>query len=133
MEYVPMRDSPKATFPIAAPRLRWIAAAAALLVACAAGAALPLRTIEECVETGTRAVSLPGTAGGSLSASPCTGCPSVRLRFDARTRYLIGKQAVTYAKFREAAAKSGQRLDLFYEPKTRTLTRLRIPAAAGVK
>jgi hypothetical protein len=117
----------------ALPRARWIAAAAAVLVAGAAMAALPLKTIEECVETGTREVSLPGAAGGSLSASPCPGCPSLRLRFDARTRYLIGTQAVTYAQFREAAAKRDFRLDLFYEPKTRTLTRLRIPAAAGAK
>jgi len=114
-------------------RSRWIAAAASALFACAASAALPLKTIEECVESGTRSVSLPGTAGGSLTASPCPGCPTVRLRFDARTRYLIGKQTVSYAQFREAAAKEDLRLDLFYEPKTGTLTRLRIPAAAGAK
>lgn len=103
------------------------------LLAGAAAAAVPLKTVEECIETGTRAVSLPGTAGGSISASACTDCSSLRLGFDSRTRYFVGTQAVNYAKFRQAAAKSDLRLDVFYDPKTRTVTRLRIPAAAPVK
>jgi hypothetical protein len=109
------------------------AAALGLALAGAAVAAPQLRTIEECVESGTRAVSLPGTASGSLSASPCTGCPSLRLAFDARTVFLVGKQQVTYAKFREIAAKDDLRLDVFYQPQTRVLTRLRVPAAGNGK
>ena len=107
--------------------------AACALFAGAAFAAPPLKTVEECIETGTRAVSLPGVAGGSISATPCTGCTSLRLRFDAQTKYLVGKQAVNYTKFRQAAAKSDLQLDVFYDPKTRTVTRLRIPAVASVK
>jgi hypothetical protein len=107
--------------------------AACTLFAGAASAALPLKTIEECIETGTRAVSLPGAAGGSISAAPCAGCAAMNLRFDARTVYLVGKQAVNYAKFRQVAVKSDLQLDVFYEPKTRTVTRLRIPAVAPVK
>lgn len=109
------------------------AAALGLALAGTAVAAPQLRTIEECVESGTRAVSLPGTASGSLSASPCTGCPSLRLAFDARTVFLVGKQQVTYAKFREIAAKDDLRLDVFYQPQTRVLTRLRVPAAGNGK
>jgi hypothetical protein len=115
-------------------RARWLLAAIGTLAASIAGAALPLKTIEECVETGTRAVSLPGVASGSLSASPCAGCPIIRLRFDGGTRYLIGKQVVTYAKFRAEAAKGDDlRLDVFYEPKTRTLTRLRLAATGNAQ
>ena len=84
----------------------WLLLAACALSAGAAAAALPLKTIEECIETGTKSVSLPGVAGGSLSASSCTGCASLRLKFDARTRYFVGSQAVNYTKFRQAAAKS---------------------------
>lgn len=109
------------------------AAALGLALAGTAVAAPQLRTIEECVESGTRAVSLPGTARGSLSASPCTGCPSLRLAFDARTVFLVGKQQVTYAKFREIAAKDDLRLDVFYQPQNRVLTRLRVPAAGNGK
>jgi cytochrome c5 len=107
-----------------------LVAAAALLAAGAAAAAPQLQTIEECLETGTRAVSLPAAAGGTLSASTCSGCPTLRLRFDARTVFLVGKQRVNYAKFREAAGKDDLRLDVFYQPQTRVLTRLRIPAAS---
>lgn len=110
-------------------RAAWLAVAVGIALAGTAGAAPMLKTIEECLESGTRAVSLPGAATGTLSASPCTGCPTLRLRFDARTAYLIGKQPVTYAKFREAAAKEDLRLDVFYQPQTRVLTRLRLPAA----
>lgn len=114
-------------------RASWLAAAIGVLVTTAAGAALPLKTIEECVESGTSLVRLPGTSGGTLSASQCSGCPSVRLSFNSRTRYFIGKEQVTYTKLREAAAKGDLRLDLFYEPKTRNLTRLRLAAAGNGK
>lgn len=114
-------------------RASWLAAAIGIFATCAAGAALPLRTIEECLESGTTLVSLPGVAGGSLSARQCSGCPSIRLSFDGRTRYFIGKEQVSYAKLHEAAAKGDVRLDLFYEPKTRKLTRLRLAAAGNVK
>ena len=108
----------------------WLVAAGAFATA-AAGAALPLKAIEECLESGTTLVTLPGVAEGSLSARQCSGCPSLRLDFDADTRYYIGKEQVSYAMLRQAAAKGDLRLDLFYEPKTRELTRVRL-AAAGV-
>lgn len=112
---------------------RWTLGAATLLGASLALAEPVLKTIEECVETGTTVVNLPASAGGSLSAAPCSGCPTLRLRFDAKTRYFIGKEQVSYTRFRESAAKGDLRLDLFYEPKTRTLSRLRIPAVGRVK
>lgn len=115
-------------------RSHWLTGAIlAFAAATAAGAAPQLATIEECLETGTDAVSLPGTASGSLSTNPCRGCPTLRLRFDGRTRYFVGKEQVTYAKLREAAAKGDLRLDLFYEPKSRNLTRLRLAAGGSDK
>jgi len=114
-------------------RARWLAAAIGALAIGAASAAPQLGTIEECLESGTDLVSLPGVAGGSLSASQCRGCESFRLKFDQRTRYFIGKEPVTYAKLREAAAKGDLRLDVFYQPKTRILTRLRLAAAGGAQ
>ncbi len=64
------------------PRLarRLAATVFALAISIAAAAGPQMTTIEECVESGTDLVSLPGTAGGSLSASQCSGCPSVRLQ-----------------------------------------------------
>jgi len=115
--------------------------AASILVAfvgtLAAGAALgqqarTLKAVTGGLESGTRIVSLPGVAGGALSATECaSGCPVLRLRFDGATRYYIGKQAVPYAKFREAASKGDLRLDIVYRYSDMTLTRLRIPAVAA--
>lgn len=110
---------------------RWLAAVLATLAAAGALAQGPLTTIEECVESGTDLVILPGTPGGTLTASACRGCPAVRLSFDARTRYFIGKEAVSYDQLREAAAKGALRLDVFYRPDNRTLTRLRLAAAVA--
>ncbi len=112
-------------------RAGWLAVAIGIAVTGVAGAAPRLGTIEECLESGTKAVSLPSAANGTLSASPCTGCPTLRLQFEDATVYLVGKQQVTYAKFREAAAKDDLRLDIFYKPQTRVLTRLRVPAVGN--
>lgn len=109
------------------------AALLGLLLASAALAAPQLGTIEECLESGTGAVSLPGVANGDVSASPCAGCPTLRLKLDPRTRFYIGKEQVSYKRLREAAAKGDLRLDLFYEPKSRSLSRVRLAAASTGK
>ena len=114
-------------------RAPWLATAFGLAIAGAAAAAPQLKAIEECLESGSRAVSLPGTPAGTLSASPCSGCPALRLSFDGRTVYLVGKEQVSYVKFREIAAQDDLRLDIFYKPQTRVLTRLRVPATGNGK
>jgi hypothetical protein len=107
-----------------------LAAVAGLLLAVTAHAAPPLRTVEECLETGTDLVALPGAAGGTLSARACRGCQTLSLKFDARTRYFIGKEPVPYARLREAASRRTQQLYVFYQPGSRILTRLRLDAGA---
>ena len=114
-------------------RAGWIAAAIGVLAAAAASAQAPLRTVEECLETGTDLVALPGAAGGTLSATGCRGCETLRLKFDQRTRYFIGKELVPYARLREAASKGTVRLYVFYRPNDKTLTRLRLVAAGTAK
>jgi formylglycine-generating enzyme required for sulfatase activity len=114
-----------------APR-RATALLAALVGALAAGAALgqgSLTAVTGGLESGTRLVSLPGVPSGTLSATECSnGCPVLRLRFDASTRFYIGQKPVTYVKFREAASKGDLRLLIFYRYSDNVLTRLRIPA-----
>jgi hypothetical protein len=114
-------------------RAGWIAAAIGVLAAAAASAQAPLRTVEECLETGTDLVALPGAAGGTLSATGCRGCETLRLKFDQRTRYFIGKELVPYARLREAASKGTVRLYVFYRPNDKTLTRLRLVATGTAK
>ena len=91
-----------------------------------------LKAVTGGLESGTRLVSLPGVPSGTLAAKECSsGCPILRLRFDSATRFYIGKQAVPYAKFREAASKADLYLQISYRYSDNTLTRLRIPAVAS--
>ncbi len=109
-----------------------LAAALGALVATAALGQGTLTGLTGGLESGTTLVSLPGIASGTLAATECaSGCPTVHLRFDRNTRYFIGTQAVPYAKFREAAAKGDLYLLISYRLADKTLTRLRIPAAAA--
>ncbi len=110
---------------------RWLAAAIAVLVTATTQAQRQTVHVEECLESGTRLVSLPGSPGGSLSASECRGCESLRLGFDAATRYFIGDEAVSYARLREAAGQKPAALNVCYDPKNRTLTRLRLAATGA--
>ncbi len=114
-------------------RAGWIATAIGVLATAGAGAQGPLKTVEECLESGTDLVTLPGVAGGTLSASQCRGCETLRLKFDARTKYYVGKELVPYARLREMAALGPVQLDVFYRPDTKTLTRLRLAAAGNAK
>jgi hypothetical protein len=99
----------------------------------AAGASAQVRTkgITGGLESGTTLVTLPATPSGSFLARECRDCPSIRVSFDSNTRFVIGDQQVSYAKFREAAAKGDIRLYVSYRLSDRTLTRLRLAAAGN--
>jgi len=120
--------SPRAS---ASRRVACVGALALALAAAGAAADPKLQGVTGALESGTRLVSLPAIAGGTLSATECaSGCPVMRLRFDANTRYYIGREAVPYATFRKAASKGDLRLMVSYRLSDNTLTRLRIPAVA---
>lgn len=112
-------------------RRTWVLAAIGALASAAALAGPQLGTIEECLESGTDLVALPGVPGGTLSARACSTCETLRLGFDANTRYFIGKEAVSYVRLREAASKGRQNIYVFYRPDTKALTRVRLEAGAG--
>jgi hypothetical protein len=114
-------------------RAGWIAAAIGMLATAAVGAQVPLKTVEECLETGTDLVTLPGVAGGTLSATECRGCETLRLKFDTRTKYYVGKELVPYARLRELAGLGTVRLYVFYRPDSKILTRLRLVAVGNAK
>jgi hypothetical protein len=108
-----------------------LALALCVLAAGAAHARAPTKGITGGLESGTDLVRLPGTPGGTLTAIECRGCPSLRLSFDRNTRYYIGKEPVTYARFRDAASKGNFGLYISYRLDTKVLTRLRLPAAVN--
>jgi len=110
-----------------------IAAAFAVgaLLAAGANAQKPTKGITGGLESGTTLVTLPATPSGSFLARECSDCPSIRVSFDESTRYVIGDEQVSYAKFREAASKGDIRLYVSYRLSDRTLTRLRLAAAGN--
>ena len=107
-----------------------LATAIGALAASQAIAGPQLGTIEECLETGTDLVPLPGVPSGTLAAKGCTACETLRLNFDQRTRYYIGEEAVPYTRLLAAASTGTTRIYVFYRPDTRALTRLRLEAGA---
>lgn len=108
----------------------WAVCFVAAFTAAAASGQGTLKAITGGLESGTTLVTLPGLPSGTLAARECsTGCPIVRLQFDRDTRFYVGKDAVPYAKFRQAASKGDLRLMISYRLSDKTLTRLRLPAA----
>ncbi|MEX1108178.1 MAG: hypothetical protein WEC00_04630, partial [Dongiaceae bacterium] len=103
-------------------RIGLLAAALGALVASSANAGPQLGTIEECLESGTDLVSLPGVPGGTLSAKGCATCETLRLTFDQQTSYFIGKEAVPYSRLLAAVKKGPQTIYVFYRPETRALS-----------
>jgi hypothetical protein len=109
----------------------WVALACGMLVATSAVAQLRTKGITGGLESGTDLVTLPAAPRGSFLARECSDCPSIRVSFDANTRYFISDEPVTYAKLREAAGKGDIRLQVSYRLHDRTLTRLRLAAAGN--
>lgn len=109
----------------------WLAAAACALLAGPVLAQKPMVILEDVLETTTSLVPLPGSPGGSVTARECRDCPSQRLEFGKETRYFVGKEAVSYNRFRQLAALGDGRLYVYFTPETRVLTRLRLSAAPG--
>lgn len=108
-----------------------LAAAIGALASAAAIAAPRLGTVEECLESATNLASLPAVPGGTLSAKECSTCATQRLSFNENTRYFIGKEAVSYARLREAAGKGKQNIYVFYRRDSKALTRVRLDAGAN--
>ncbi len=101
---------------------------AALLMADGAGASL--RIVEQAIETSTLSISLPDDVTGSIAVTACDGCKPLLLRLSPGSQYFVGKSPVTYAEFRSLAVGSGARqLNIFYDGKGRTITRLVVPGS----
>jgi hypothetical protein len=99
-----------------------VLAMAALLGA--SSAASTLRMVEQAIETSTVTTSLPDDATGSMAVSACAGCKPVLLRLSSDSQYFVGKTPVSYAQLRAAASDTTRQLNVFYDAKGRTITRL---------
>ena len=102
---------------------------AALLAAAGAGATL--RIVEQAIETSTLSTSLPDDESGSLAVSACNGCKPVLLQLSSKSQFFVGKTPVTYAQLRAAAGVAARQLNVFYDAKGRTITRLVVSGQQG--
>ena len=97
------------------------------LAAASLPAAAALKVIEQAIETSTFAISLPDSGSGSVAVKACAQCKPMLLRFTPRSRFLVSGAQVPYSEFVALARGSGEQgLDIFYDRKTGTITRLRM-------
>ena len=86
-----------------------------------------LKVIEQAIETTTFVVSLPDGSNGSIAVKSCAQCKPVLLRLTPRSTFQVGGTPVQYKEFLELARGSrDQGLNIFYDGKTGTITRLRM-------
>jgi hypothetical protein len=80
---------------------------------------------EEALEASTAVVQLPSTPGGSLMIRQCSSCPAMIVRFDADSRFFLGKRQVTLPELNRFLAAGGTYgLTVFYRRGDRSITRV---------
>lgn len=87
-------------------------------------AQLTPRAVEAAVESNTEIVSLPDSIPADLGFQPCGTCSFRTLRMDETARLFIGTQQVSLSDLRRYANRGSTGLDVFYDEKTRLVTRI---------
>jgi len=83
-----------------------------------------LISYETGIEASTDYVNVPSAAYGTWSVTPCAGCRTDVLRLDDKSEFFVGEQPVPLATLRQYAGRGASQLDVFYETKTRRVTRV---------
>lgn len=113
---------------------------AVLLLSLASPARAVLKDIEQAYELAPAAVRVPTVSEGNLTLFPCAKCPPVSLRVTPATAWFTAVppgRATSQDEFlkimRKAAANRQTLIYVYYEPRTRRVTRLVLdaPAAGG--
>jgi len=123
---------------------RWLPTgllAAGLLLAAATPARAVLKAVEQAYELAPSAVRVPTASDAPLTVFPCAKCRAVPLRVKATTAWYVTSppgQATSQAEFLKALRAAGANpralIYVYYEPRTRHVTRLVLDApVAGVR
>jgi hypothetical protein len=96
------------------------------LVAPLAIAQVPRMGLEDCLELSTDQVSLSSSLAGPLVVRSCTTCDPQFLALDAKSRFFIGKEQVTYEQLRAATSQPKKPFFVYYRIGTPTVTRIRL-------
>ena len=62
------------------------------------------------IESSTDYVTVPSSASGTWSITPCAGCSMLHLKLDASTEYFVGRDRVSLATLRKYAARGSNNL-----------------------
>ena len=87
-------------------------------------AATQITILEEGIESSTSDLRLPGNSNGYIVVRSCSACLEMTLRLGAGTRYLVNGEPVEYQDFRRLSRAPGNGLDIFYDPKSKSVTRM---------
>ncbi len=93
-------------------------------------AAADFRTTTEVWEVDLIYLRLPASEGGTLAFSRCANCEVQTLRATAATRYVVNRQDVTLADFRQALSRIINRkdviVDVSHHLESNTVTKVRV-------
>lgn len=87
-------------------------------------AATQITIFEEGIESSTSDLRLPEKNNGYILIRSCSECAELTLSLSAGTRYLVNGEPVEYKDFRRLSRASGNGLDIFYDPKSKSVTRM---------
>lgn len=87
-------------------------------------AATQITILEEGIESSTSDLRLPGNSNGYILVRRCSGCAELTLSLSAGTRYLVNGEAVEYKDFRRMSRTPGNGLNIFYDPESKSVTRM---------
>ena len=87
-------------------------------------AAAEIITVEEGIESSTSDVRMPGKSNGYLVLRSCPDCDEITLSLSAGTQYLVNGESVEYQDFRRMSRAKGNGLDIFYDPRNKSVTRM---------
>ncbi len=77
------------------------------------------------IESSTDYLTVPGSASGTSSITPCAGCNMLHLKLDASSEFFVGRD-LSLATLRKYAARGSNNLVVAYETKSLRVTRLKL-------
>lgn len=81
-------------------------------------------TIEEGIESSTSDIRLPAKSNGYILIRSCPVCDEITLSLSAGTQYVVNGKAVEYKDFQHLSREKGNGLVIFYDPKSKSVTRM---------
>jgi hypothetical protein len=80
---------------------------------------------EQAIESSTTFLRMPSKLPHSLTLTPCQeGCMPLQLRLTEEATFLSGSDQLSYSEFRRLSTKTGVNATVFFDPRSKTITRI---------